>query len=498
MVTDRQVKRLWKALSSGKTLAQSADKADMDEKTARKYRRLGRLPSEVAPERTWRTREDPFAEVWPEVHEQLEEAPGLEAKTLFAWLQTKYPGKFDDSQLRSFQRGVKRWRATAGPAKEVFFSQVHHPGRLCASDFTHMNEPGRDDRRPAVRPPGLPLRADVLELGVGDDLFFGELREPQRRVSKRRVGVGRGARAAPHGSHEPGGEQRLEREGVHRAVHGTCWATTCGDGEDPGPRSRTRTATPSSRTGDSRRRSSRPCCCVAAGTSRAGKPTTRFLQALVAARNAGRRKRLDEELPRLGRLPERRRESYKRLSVRVDRGSLIHVDRNTYSGAFRFCRRKLVWKNTFESSIRAVLFHPGGKEFHHALRYGRRLEGGPEDNRNRAAAARGKSGVRPMAGGRRHADGRRGTGPARAGRKGADGSAPGVGHRVGSATGPGQPGVARAGADAGQSLAQEDEGLRLSAGDGAVSGRGGGGADGPLLVPQPGPGRARAKEATSA
>ena len=142
MVTDRQVKRLWRVLSSGKTLAQAADKANMDEKTARKYRDLGRLPSEVAPERTWRTREDPFAEVWPEVHEQLQEAPGLEAKTLFVWLQTKYPGKFDDSQLRSFQRGVKRWRATAGPAKEVFFSQVHHPGRLCASDFTHMKSLG--------------------------------------------------------------------------------------------------------------------------------------------------------------------------------------------------------------------------------------------------------------------------------------------------------------------------------------------------------------------
>ena len=59
------------------------------------------------------------------MHEQLQEAPGLEAKTLFAWLQTKHLGKFDNSQLRSFQRGVKRWRATAGPAKEVFFSQVH-------------------------------------------------------------------------------------------------------------------------------------------------------------------------------------------------------------------------------------------------------------------------------------------------------------------------------------------------------------------------------------
>jgi hypothetical protein len=40
--------------------------------------------------------------------------------------------------LRTFQRGVRRWRATQGPEKEVFFSQVHEPGRVCASDFTHM------------------------------------------------------------------------------------------------------------------------------------------------------------------------------------------------------------------------------------------------------------------------------------------------------------------------------------------------------------------------
>jgi hypothetical protein len=90
-------------------------------------------------------------------------------------------------------------------------------------------------------------------------------------------------------------------------------------------------ATPSSRTGGSRRGWSRPCCCVAAGTSRAGKPI----------RNVGRRKRLDEELPRLRRLPERRRESYKRLSVRVDRGSLIHVERNTYSVPSRLMGEKV-------------------------------------------------------------------------------------------------------------------------------------------------------------
>lgn len=42
MVKDRQVKRLWQALSSGKRLAQAADKADMDEKTG-SGSRSGRL-----------------------------------------------------------------------------------------------------------------------------------------------------------------------------------------------------------------------------------------------------------------------------------------------------------------------------------------------------------------------------------------------------------------------------------------------------------------------
>jgi hypothetical protein len=57
----------------------------------------------------------------------------------------------------------------------------------------------------------------------------------------------------------------------------------------------------------------------------------RFLRELVAARNAGRRKRLEEELPQLRCLPDRRRESCKRIWARVDKGSLIHVDHNTYS-----------------------------------------------------------------------------------------------------------------------------------------------------------------------
>jgi transposase InsO family protein len=70
----------------------------------------------------------------------LEINPGFEAKTLFGYLQRKYPGKFTDGQLRTLQRRVKTWRALERPPKEIFFPQEHQPGRLSQSDFTSMNE----------------------------------------------------------------------------------------------------------------------------------------------------------------------------------------------------------------------------------------------------------------------------------------------------------------------------------------------------------------------
>jgi hypothetical protein len=114
----------------------------MDEKTARKYRRSGNLPSEMNPPHTWRTRPDPFEEVWEEVRDKLEDNAGFEAKTLFEDLQRRYPERFSDGQLRSLQRRVKVWRALEGPQREVMFAQVHEPGALCQSDFTRMGSLG--------------------------------------------------------------------------------------------------------------------------------------------------------------------------------------------------------------------------------------------------------------------------------------------------------------------------------------------------------------------
>ena len=53
--------------------------------TRRKTATTASLPSEVTNVRHWRTREDPFSTVWEQMRQQIEENPGLEAKTLFEW-----------------------------------------------------------------------------------------------------------------------------------------------------------------------------------------------------------------------------------------------------------------------------------------------------------------------------------------------------------------------------------------------------------------------------
>ena len=89
MVTDEQVRRLRKLSNTERNQEIAASKAGMDPTTARRYLGLERLPSELKRERPWRTREDPFSEVWDAVQRQVQESPRLEAKTLFEWLQRK-------------------------------------------------------------------------------------------------------------------------------------------------------------------------------------------------------------------------------------------------------------------------------------------------------------------------------------------------------------------------------------------------------------------------
>src|SRR5215470_8386518 len=335
MVTDQQIRKLFRLDREGLPKELAAAKAGLDPKTARKYRRLGKLPTEARRmDRDWRTRPDPFADVWPQVEELLRLNPGLEAKTLFTDLQRRFPGRFADGQLRTLQRHVKRWRGQHGPPKEVFFAQVHHPGRLSASDFTHCTDLH-------VTLAGVPfdhlLYHFVLTYSnweTGTVCFsesYESLSEGLQNALWELGGVpllhrtDRLTAAVPPGTTGAAFNDRYQALLRHYGLQGqaiqAAQAHENGDVEQS-HRQFKRALDQALLLRGSRDFASRPAYEA-------------FLRQLFGQLNANRQGRLAEERPLLRPLPPRRLESCKRLRVRVDSGSTIHVEGNTYSVASR-------------------------------------------------------------------------------------------------------------------------------------------------------------------
>lgn len=330
MVTDEQVRRLMKLIKKEKTLAVAAAKAGMDEKTARKWRESELLPSEFRGLRDWRTRPDVFGDVWPEVKAFLEINAGLQAKTIFGYLQRRSPGVFADGQLRTLQRRIRVWRATEGPPREVFFAQVHEPGRLCQSDFTHMKKLG-------VTIAGEPFdhllyhfvltysnwetgticfseSFEALSEGLQNALWelggvplahqTDQLSTAVNNLGDRREFTRRYSALLSHYNLEP---RKIQVDSPNE------------NGDIEQSHNRLKTAIDQSLM----LRGSRDF--VSTGEYRA------FLRAVFAGLNAGRRERFDRELQVLRPLPKRRVETMVRRRVRVSIGSTVNVMKNTYS-----------------------------------------------------------------------------------------------------------------------------------------------------------------------
>ena len=131
-------------MNEGKTQQAAAAAAGMSVRSARQWQ-AGSLPSESKESRSWRTRSDPFEDVWGSKIEPLLERDHkgkLEAKTLLEVLIAEDPARFSMGQLRTMQRRLRDWRALNGPDREVFFPQEHRPGEQGALDFTCCNELG--------------------------------------------------------------------------------------------------------------------------------------------------------------------------------------------------------------------------------------------------------------------------------------------------------------------------------------------------------------------
>jgi hypothetical protein len=330
MVTDRQMRRLMSLLQTEQSLQVSADKAGMDRKTARKYRQLGQLPSALRTDHDWRTRADPFALVWPWVVEQLSLNPGLEAKTLLEALQRAHAGQFADGQLRTLQRQVKRWRGLEGPGQEVFFAQVHHPGRLCQSDFSHMTKLG-------VTIAGRTLEHLIYHFVLTYSNWeaftlcysesFESLSEGLQNALWELGGVPQRHRTDRLGAAVASGRDMKEFTGRYQGLLAHYDLLPEKTNPDSG-----------NENGDVEQRHHRFKRAVdQALMLRGSRDFTdiaaygQFLQSLTAQLNRGRRSRFAEELKVIHGLPPVRLEAVKRLVARVDCGSLIHVDRNAYS-----------------------------------------------------------------------------------------------------------------------------------------------------------------------
>lgn len=120
----------------------AALRSGMSPNTARKYSKDGRSPGERKQPRHWRTRANPFEKDWPAIVARLQDCPDLEPKTILEDLCERFPDRYQEGQLRTLQRHVRRWRAEEGPPKEVFFPQEHRPGEAMQTDFSCGNEFG--------------------------------------------------------------------------------------------------------------------------------------------------------------------------------------------------------------------------------------------------------------------------------------------------------------------------------------------------------------------
>ena len=138
-ITKQQVKIYMEKRKDGDTQIIAAAKTGISERSGREIEQ-GKHCSQKPACKPWRTRKDPFEKVWDSDIVPMLKSGIYEATFILNELQKKYPDEYHSSLLRTLQRRIKVWKAIQGPNKEVMFSQIHEPGQLGVSDFTHPKD----------------------------------------------------------------------------------------------------------------------------------------------------------------------------------------------------------------------------------------------------------------------------------------------------------------------------------------------------------------------
>ncbi len=336
--TDAQVRILMRERKKGHTQEQAAAKANLkSRKTAAKYERLGLLPSQLKKPRTYKTHPDAFAADWPEIEQMLSDAPELEAKALFEWLQEQQPGKYQDHQLRTFQRRVSRWRAL-NLSQIATLEQIHEPGEIMEMDgtwltklgvtiqgqaFKHMLihcvlsysnwEWGRVVQSESLGAVRLGLQSALVELGYVPRI----LQTDNSSAATRQLGIREEA--------ETNNRRTYTREYLHLLDHYGLEPLTI-HLDNPNENADVESAHGALKRALKQElllRGSRDFADIEAYES--------FLFAVMRKRNKGRQERLAEEMAAMKPLQETPLANSARHKVRVSSGSLIRVLKKSYS-----------------------------------------------------------------------------------------------------------------------------------------------------------------------
>jgi hypothetical protein len=336
--TDAQVRIIMREREKGRTQEQAAASANLrSRKTVAKYERLGQMPSALKRPRTYRTRADPFAEDWPVVEEMLVAAPELEAKILFEWLCDQHPDKYQEGQLRTFQRRVSRWRALHCDQVAIL-EQVHYPGEALQTDgiwltdlgvsiqgepFKHLlihsvlpfsnwewGRVAQSESLPAVK---LGVQSTLLKLGYVPVFHQTDNSSAATRLLKAEEQEETDERRG----YTAGYLELLDHYGMEPRTTHLCSPHENGDVEAVN--------------GGLKRALKQHLLLRGSHDFDSVEAYEAFLHQVMDRRNHGRQKRLTEEMAVMKALPVASLAIYREEKVPVSRGGLIRVLRNAYS-----------------------------------------------------------------------------------------------------------------------------------------------------------------------
>ena len=336
--TDAQVRIIMREREKGRTQEQAAASANLrSRKTAAKYERVGQLPSALKRSRSYRTRADPFVEDWPVIEEMLVAAPELEAKTLFEWLCDQHPDRYQEGQLRTFQRRISRWRALHCDQVAIL-EQVHYPGQALQTDGVWLTDLGvtiqgepfkhllihsvlpysnwewgrvaQSESLPALK---LGVQSTLLKLGYVPVFHQTDNSSAATRVLKAEEQAETDARRG----YTTGYLELLDHYGMKPSTTHLRSPHENGDVE--------------SGNGGIKRALKQHLLLRGSHNFDSVETYEDFLQRVMDKRNHGRQKRLAEEIVVMKPLPVASLALYREEKVVVSRGGLIRVLRNAYS-----------------------------------------------------------------------------------------------------------------------------------------------------------------------